>query len=608
MTSSLLRAPFVVLDDARSIPGAALVFEGAAEWIEAHEPDEALAALDRLEAARAAGRWIAGAFGYELGYALEPRLAGLMPDGRREPLLSAGIFDAPRRLDAGAAEALFEGLAREPATLAPAAEGGWDRGTYAAAFACAKAFIEAGDVYQLNLTFPMRTRLAGDPCALFARLRLKARAGYGALMRAPGFDALSLSPELFVQAWPEGRIAARPMKGTVRREPGAIEDAAARDALTRDPKQRAENLMIVDLIRNDLARIAAAGSVTVTDLFSAETYPTLHTMTSGVEARLARPVGLREAFAALFPCGSVTGAPKIRAMEILRELEAGPRGLYCGSIGAAGPDGSMRFNVAIRTLVCPAGAGEARFAVGSGVVFDSDADAEYDECLLKARFALDPADPFELLETMRWERGRGVRFLDLHVARLEDSARWFAYRFDRAEIDEALRAAIEAASGDSLRLRLTLDVAGVARVAAAPLDEPFAEAPDPDASPWRLVVSPERLDPRDVHVRRKTTRRAVYDGEHARLTAGGAADEVLFLNREGFVADASRTSVFAVLGGRWLTPPLEDGALDGVLRRALIAKADPPVEARRLTLDDLRRADAILVGNSVRGLRRAILV
>jgi para-aminobenzoate synthetase / 4-amino-4-deoxychorismate lyase len=602
-----------LLDDARRLPGAALLFERPHEWIEARTPDEAAEALGRLDAARHEGRWVAAAFAYELGYLLEPKLSALMPETLPDPLIIAGVFDAPARLDKGAAEALFASLARTGQATTGLLDPSWSEARYGHAFDAVQAFIAAGDLYQLNLTFPASLPVAGPPLALAERLRLKARAGYSALVRADGRDVLSFSPELFVTADASGRIRARPMKGTAARGPHRAEDLAAAASLASDPKQRAENLMIVDLLRNDLSRVAQTGSVTVSDLYTVETYPTLHTMTSGIEARMKPELGIRGILAALFPCGSVTGAPKIRAMEIIRALEPAPRGLYCGAIGAFGPDGSFRLSVAIRTLIHEHGSARLRLNTGSGLVADSAARAEYAECLLKARFAADAGPAFDLLETMRWDRDKGILFLEEHLERLAQTARYFAYAFDRSHVDEALRRAIEDASGDRLRLRLTLRPDGIADVAAARLEADFVDMfGDPPSgvtgSPWRLAVSAHRVSGADPFIRHKTTRRGLYEAEFARATAGGAADEILFLNEEGRVAEASRTTVFALKGGKLLTPALAEGALDGVLRRVLIARGAPPVEETRLSLGDLRDADQIFCGNSVRGLMPAVLL
>jgi para-aminobenzoate synthetase component 1 len=332
-------------------------------------------ALATLDQALAAGAWIAGYASYELGYAFEPRLAALLPPERRMPLLEFGVFGPPGPT-----------APRPPGGRLGPFRAAWDRAAYGAAFARVADYIRAGDIYQANLTMPLRGSWSGDPAAIHAALAARQPVGHGALVNLPGAVLTSRSPELFFALDGRGAIEARPMKGTAPRDPDPCADAGLREGLAQDAKNRAENLMIVDLLRNDVSRITEVGSVKVPELFAVESYATVHQMVSRVTGRLLPGTPLSRIFAALFPCGSVTGAPKLRAMEILRELEPWPREAYCGAIGWAAPDGRAAFNVAIRTLALHAG-GEAVLNVGGGVVADSVADAEYEEALWKARFA-----------------------------------------------------------------------------------------------------------------------------------------------------------------------------------------------------------------------------
>jgi para-aminobenzoate synthetase component 1 len=369
-------APFVCLDD--SLSGRTLLFERPVEILSASTSREAFKVLDRMESLRRSGLELAGYLAYELGYLFEPRLAPLLPDNRQVPLIRFGAFEAARAGDvpAGDERAVVNRL--DPA---------WSLQTYATRFERVRDYIAAGDVYQINLTFPLNGVLDGDPLGLYRVLRKRQPVAHGGVVALGPEIILSLSPELFFEL-EGGVVRSRPMKGTARRGLGPHEDMMIARDLKEDEKQRAENLMIVDLLRNDIGRLSRIGTVRVPQLFTVETYNTLHQMTSTVEGELAGALSIREILAGLFPCGSVTGAPKIRAMEIIRELEATPRGVYCGAIGRIAADGSMRFNVAIRTLtVLP----DNRFLlnVGSGLVADSRADTEYEECLLKARFLND---------------------------------------------------------------------------------------------------------------------------------------------------------------------------------------------------------------------------
>ncbi|WP_395542145.1 aminodeoxychorismate synthase component I [Neotabrizicola sp. sgz301269] len=362
--------------------GAPVVFDRPEEVILAQAPAEVAPALARAETARAAGAWIAGYVAYEAGYALEPKLRHLMPRRRQGPLVALGVFGPPGDAVPTLAQAAEEGQAS--AMLPPVP--GVGRRAYGGAMAKVLAYIAAGDCYQVNLTFPMRSRLvSGTALGLYGALRRTGAVGHGAFVDlGVGPVVVSRSPELFFSLDAGGRIAARPMKGTRPRDADPVADATLKAELLASAKDRAENLMIVDLLRNDISRLAEVGSVRVPALYAVESYATVHQMVSAVEGQLAAPPTLPGLMAALFPCGSVTGAPKIRAMEIIREVERAPRGVYCGSVGWMAPDGSADFSVAIRTLSVTGN--EIVMNVGGGVVHESTAAGEWEEALWKARF------------------------------------------------------------------------------------------------------------------------------------------------------------------------------------------------------------------------------
>lgn len=374
-----------VIFDGGPLPGGTM-FTHPHEIIRANGPADLDDAFKALERARIAGHWLAGYASYELGYQMDARLHPLLPPVRETPLLQFGVFDAPST----STPILAAGLGLAARANLSAFTPSWDLARYREAFDQAHAYIGAGDVYQVNLTFPLVARAAGAPLGLYLALASRQPVAHGALVDLGGPVLLSRSPERFFRIDESGRIETRPMKGTSPRGRDAQDDAARRDWLAADPKNRAENLMIVDLLRNDLARISQIGSVRVPELFHVETFATLHQMTSRIEAQLRPGLSLADIFAALFPCGSITGAPKIRAMEIIRALESAPREAYCGAIGWIAPTGAMEFNVAIRTLILP-GDGTARLNVGGGVVHDSTAEAEYEEALWKTRFAIFPS-------------------------------------------------------------------------------------------------------------------------------------------------------------------------------------------------------------------------
>ena len=590
-----LSEAFVLLDNSSGSCTPSLLFTEPHEIVSAERPQDVEPAIDRIEAAVADGLHAAGFISYELGYVMEPKLAGLMPQKRGVPLLWFGLYEAPREMTGpGVLEWLNE-TTRSASHDFSDVSLAWTREDYKARFDKAQEMIRAGDIYQINLTFKAHFKLLGSPLTFYRDLRAKQPVAYGAVVDTGQATVLSASPELFIAQ--DGRkVHTRPMKGTAARR-GAIEaDERQRRILASDEKQRAENLMIVDLMRNDLGRIAEIGSVLVDDLFTVETFKTLHQMTSGVTATLREDVGLKELLAGIYPPGSITGAPKIRAMELIAELETEARGVYCGAIGHIAPGGRSQFNVAIRTPVIMRG-GSGEMGIGSGVVYDSGGGSEYEECLLKMKFLTDPPKPFELIETMLYEPGKGVWLEDRHIERLRSSAAYFAFQFDKDGVCQAISAAINERRDQRLRVRLTLAENGIPNVTVTELVAGATPAV------MRYVVSPTRLNSADPFLYHKTTRRELYDVEWRKYHEEVGADEVIYLNQDGDVAEGSRTSIFVQRGGVLVTPPLSAGLLPGTLRAEFIASGRA-VEGC-LRLEDLGGDEACYLGNSVRGLVRA---
>lgn len=364
-----------------------MLFAEPREILVAHSADDLARVFAKLEEARAAGLWSAGFVSYEAGYFLDAALYRLAVEPVAPPLMCFGIFNGPEDEAHPLAQPAGSGTNRSFLSE-PRAD--WDLAAYTQRFVALHDHLRRGNCYQANLTFPIRARWQGDPLEAFWGLIARQPVRYGAYVNLAGTCLVSRSPELFFKIGRQGWIETHPMKGTAPRRADPAEDAAEITKLKESAKTQAENRMIVDLLRNDISRITEVGTLDVPSLFEIETYPTLHQMISRVRAKLLPHVSIRGIFEALFPCGSVTGAPKISAMTILHELEAGPRGAYCGSIGYIAPNGEARFNVAIRTISLFEG-GEAVFNVGGGIVFDSDADSEYEEALLKARFAVGDA-------------------------------------------------------------------------------------------------------------------------------------------------------------------------------------------------------------------------
>lgn len=479
--------------------------------------------------------------------------------------------------------------------------------------------IAAGETYQVNFTYRLQGQGYGSPVALYRRLRERQPVAYGALIALPESNSkagqgdithvLSCSPELFLRH-DAGVLTARPMKGTAARADAPEGDSEMARRLSVDAKNRAENVMIVDLLRNDIGRVAQIGSVKVPTLFAIEPYATVFQMTSTVQARLRAGVGMPELLRAVFPCGSITGAPKHRTMEWIGELESTPRGLYCGAIGwidapAEGTAiGDFCLSVAIRTLTLGAqakGLRPLRLGIGAGIVQDSIAADEFEECLLKARFltALDPG--FELFETMLATPGEGIRYLDRHLARLARSARALGFRLDRDAAMQALREALPAlAPGQPSRLRLALAHGGRIGITHSPL------SPLPPGA-VKLLIADQRLPNANPLAAYKTTVRQHYDAGVRAAERAGAFDS-LFFTEDGRLVEGGRSTVFARIDGRWWTPPVADGALPGVMRGVLIEDSIWEATERSLYRQDLEAAQKLVVCNALRGVLPAQLV
>ena len=600
-------SPFVLLDDARPGDAAAdaLLYETPRALFVATGPEDVARVLAEAQAAQAAGGGsLAGYIAYEAGLALEPKLAGRAAAraGAAGPLVWLGLFDAPHRIPAAEVPAWLEARAQGPGSIGPL-EPQLSPGGYAAAFAALREAIHAGDIYQANLTYPLAGTFRGDPVGLYAALRDAAQAGYGGLIFDGSHWLASFSPELFV-ALSGGEAKVKPMKGTRPRMADPAADAAMAADLAASVKDRAENLMIVDLMRNDLARVAEPGSVTVDAPFAVESYPTVHQMVSTVRARLAPGKGAMELVRALFPCGSITGAPKIRAMELLGDIERDARGPYCGAIGRIDSDGSAAFNVAIRTLrLTPIenGQGHAVLGIGSAIVADSEPLAERRECEVKAAFARRAtpalaAPQCDLIETMRFEPDSGIALLELHLARMKASAAALGFAFDR----HALRNQIQALCFEleaPARVRLLVSRSGASALETAPIPAPLGE-------PVKVVALPNPLDPGDWRLVHKTTDRGFYEDALEAAHRLDAAEAVL-VRADGMVTEGSFTSLF-VAGeeGVLRTPPASLGLLPGVLREHLLSEGK--AREAELTLDDL--AGGFWIGNALRGLMRAVLI
>ena len=596
------KAPGTILLET-SRPGASRfsrLFTSPLRILEARTPAGIDALFPAIEDAIANHGFAAGYLAYECGQCFEPT-AVQHPNRSGYLLAWFGIYEHCLQFDhhtgawVGDPPSNFaEPPNREPVS-GPTISFAIDPAEYAARIIQIHDWIRAGDVYQLNFTFPLQVEIDETPAQLYARLQSAQPVDYGAFLHCQsGHYILSLSPELFFRIEQHGRtrrITTRPMKGTAPRGRTSAEDRDIAAQLVTDPKNRAENVMIVDLIRNDLGRICSYGSVHVDRLLEVERFSTLWQMTSTISGELRPETQHHDIFRALFPCGSVTGAPKIRAMQLIAQIEAGPRRVYTGAIGFCSQEQSV-FNVAIRTLALQAGL--ATMGVGSGIVIDSDPAAEFRECRLKAEFLSCSTEPFSLIETMLWDNG--FPLLQLHLKRLSDSAHYFDFVLDRASVEAALlRAADAFPDRRPRRVRLLLYVNGAIHIDSELLAPPSAGIP-------RVSIASERTDPNDRFLFHKTTHRAFYNRAFATASAAGFAD-VLFLNTQGQVTEGAISNVIIEKAGRWYTPPITSGLLPGVYRRHLLeSRAD--IEEHILTLPDLRSADAVYICNALRGLRK----
>jgi len=562
-------------------PGRWWRFEAPSESLVATRLSEVRELLAAAERHAASGGWAVGYVAYEAAPAFDAALpVRAAAPGR--PLAAFGLFGPPVEV---AAEELAEGSAGERCELVELAPS-WSEAEHAAAVAEVRAAIARGETYQVNLTFPLRGRVVGDLDPLFARLALASEAPYAAFLDCGEWAMLSLSPELFFERF--GRtLRMRPMKGTRPRGRFVEEDRRLAAELAASAKDRAENLMIVDMARNDLGRVARAGTVTTRSLFDLERYPTVWQMTSTVGAESA--AALPEIFDALFPCASVTGAPKRSTMQWIARLEPEGRGLYCGALGYVAPGGRARFAVAIRTAEVERASGALRYGVGSGLVWDSEAGDEYRECLAKGR-ALAPAPvQLGLFETLRWEPDEGFVRLDRHLARMAASAEYWGLPFAAAAARRRLEESVTPPPPGAQRVRLQLSRDGELAVERHPF---VAEGP------WRAVLAATPVDSADPLLFHKTTRREVYATALAAARAR-RADEAILCNERGELTEGTRANLVLDLGGARLTPARECGLLAGAFRAELLERGE--IGEARLRREDLARAERLWFVNSLRG-------
>jgi para-aminobenzoate synthetase / 4-amino-4-deoxychorismate lyase len=566
----------VILRDAAG--GRWLEFLRPLQVVEARTLPEVGAALHRVEEAVAReGLYAAGLVSYEAAPAFDGKLA--VTDDGAFPLLWFGLFE-------GVEKVALPG----PAPVAAGGGADWRASISETEFhreiGRIKALIRSGDTYQVNYTYRLRAQLVGDPWDCFLQLAAAQDPPYGAFVDTGEWAICSASPELFFRL--DGtRIESRPMKGTAARGRTQVEDLAQARALEASEKERAENVMIVDMVRNDLGRVAQTGSVRVARLFEVERYPTLWQMTSTIEGRTE--AGLGEIFRALFPPASITGAPKVRTMQIIDELERCPRRAYTGTIGFYAPGRRAQFNVAIRTLLANRRTGCAEYGVGSGITWDSDPAAEWQECRTKTRILSAPGPAFSLLETMLWSPEAGFFLLERHLARIEESARYFGFSVDLPALRLELERLVLGFGRGRQKVRLLVSKEGRFSLEAGAMPDVAARTP-------RVALARAPVDSSNPLLYHKTTNRSVYEEARA---ACPSCDDVLLFNEKGEITESTIANVAVEIDGKLCTPSMSCGLLPGTLRAHLLAQGE--LVERPIAVDELLRSGGVFLLNSVRG-------
>ena len=571
------------------VAGDSFELFGLVDVLTTRNATESVRILRNVEAAASRGKFVAGFVTYDAAPGFDSAFVVQPPNSDAAvPLVWFGVFDEKRR------------VARLESAPFPDAHD-WtpqsDEATHALAVADIKDQIGLGWTYQVNFTVRLAREGVKEPFALYAQLAQAQQGRYNAYLETDEWAVVSASPECFF-TYDDHHVVTRPMKGTAPRGRFPDEDRARADALVDSPKERAENLMIVDLLRNDLGRVATYGSVVVPELFSLERYPTVWQLTSTVEADLPTQRGLADTFSALFPCGSVTGAPKASTMRIISEQERSPRGLYCGAISLVEPSvtgPSARFSVAIRTVVVDRRSHDATYGVGGGITYDSEADREWAEVLAKSNVLHYPSREFGLFETLRFERELGFINLDRHLERLRSSASFFDRGFDEADLREALFDDVDRLPARA-RVRIELSPEGTVSISIVDLvDDP--------AEPLRLALDEMPVSSSDERLFHKTTERARYD---AAMERHGGVDDVILMNEREEVTETTRANLAVLIDGTWWTPQLECGLLPGIERGRLLEAGE--LRERVIRRSDLTRATALATLSSLRGWRTAVLV
>lgn len=592
-----MKADWVLLEDNSSNDGIAFIFTNPIETIIANNIDEIPNALLKLENFAKNGKYLVGYASYEFGLCFEEKTKKFSQN-LRYPLLFFYVFDEPKTTKSKIITRFLKIKNKNNGFFISKPQYSIDFNEYEKRFENIHKNIKSGDIYQANLTFKAFYDFWGNSLCLYEKLRLQQKVKYSAYFNIGDLKILSLSPELFFKTNDE-YIITHPMKGTIKRGIDNKTDIENYNSLYNDEKQRAENLMITDLMRNDLSKISQSGSVKVPNLFAIEKFSTLFQMISKISAKLKNNINSFDILKNLSPAGSITGCPKIRAEELIFENEKTSRDIYCGSIGLIKPNGDATFNVAIRTPIL--NNNKIELGIGSGLVYDSIAKLEYEECKLKAKFLNEIIEEFALIETILWQRNIGFSNLSLHFNRIKQAADFFNFNFIQQKIESELKLISQNIGKNTkwqkARIRILLNEKNH--------KIEFYDLPD-SKEIWKITLSKNALNSQNPWLYYKTTNRQIYDIDFKNYNEIGF-DEIIYCNENNEITEGSRTNIFIDNGdGILLTPPIKCGLLNGILRQKLIN--DGKAIEKILHLEDMFAAQNIYVGNSIRGLKKAIYI
>jgi len=595
---------FALLEDSKSSEDLAqnLLFTEQIEEIIALSEDEIPSALEKIEQCRQQGLYLCGYLAYEAGYYfIDKEIRRTKQNHAEQALIHLIAFRSMQTLNRETINDAFSKIKQDPQSqlCAHGFKLSVTKNKYLDAIKKIKNYIKAGDTYQINYTIKFKFRLRGTANALYQALRQTQPVEFGAFLNFPKLKIVSLSPELFVTK-KDDTLMSKPMKGTAKRGLNEKEDEFIVDFLQHDPKTLSENVMIVDLIRNDFGRICKTGSVKVKNLFEIQTFKTIHQMISTVKGKLKSNISFGDLLKGLFPCGSITGAPKIRTMEIINDLETESRGVYTGAIGYILPNNDFYFNVPIRTIVMNK-SNQCEMGIGSGIIYESNAKAEFEECILKADFLTNLNNNFYLIEAFKYDADKKqFEYLSQHLYRLNDSAGYFGFKLKQSVIEERLDEIKQELKDikDNCKVRLCAYQNGE-------VDISYETIIENDVSNKKVIIGEQKINSRSIFQYHKTSRREVYIEEFSKAKKAGYYDAII-LNEHNEVAEGCIHNLFIKKDEELITPPIKAGVLHGVVRQRLID--EKKAVEKNLTLDDLFNADEILLSNSVRGLVKVELV